>query len=123
MKKFFKCPVCGKIVEVIEDSAVPIMCCGKPMQEMIANTTDAAVEKHCPVVVKDESQVTVNVGSVTHPMTPEHYISWIHVVTNKKEMHFKLNPNEEASVSFNLEENESIVEVYAYCNLHGLWKC
>ncbi len=45
------------------------------------------------------------------------------MITNKKEMHFKLKPNEEAIISFNLEDNEEIMEVYAYCNLHGLWKC
>ncbi len=122
MKKYFKCPICGKIVEVIEDSPVTIMCCGKAMVELIANTSDGAIEKHVPVVNQNDRMVTINVGSVAHPMTEEHYIAWISVVTNKKEMHFRLKPNDEPKVSFELEENEEIIATYAYCNLHGLWK-
>ncbi len=74
MKKYLKCPICGKIVEVIEESGVPIMCCGKPMGKLVANTSDGAVEKHVPVVTKNDMIVTVSVGSTLHPMTEEHYI-------------------------------------------------
>lgn len=123
MKKYLKCPVCGKIVEVLEESGVPVMCCGKPMEEMNANTSDGAVEKHVPVVTNNNGVVNVNAGSVDHPMTEEHYIAWISVVTNKKELHFRLKPMDKPSVNFTLEETEEIKEVYAYCNLHGLWKC
>ncbi len=122
MKKYFKCPVCGKIVDVIEDKGNALICCGETMEELIANTSDGAVEKHVPVVTKDGFYVVVNVGSVLHPMTEEHYIAWITVVTNKKEIHFNLRPNDQPTVNFQLEENENIKEVYAYCNLHGLWK-
>lgn len=73
MKKFLKCPICGKIVEVINDTNVPLMCCGKPMEELVANTTDAAVEKHVPVVEENKNLVTVTVGETLHPMTEEHY--------------------------------------------------
>lgn len=122
MKKFLKCPICGKIVEVINDTNVPLMCCGKSMEEMVANTTDAAVEKHIPVVEENNSLVTVTVGETLHPMTEEHYIMWIHVFTNNREYHFDLKPNDNPSVTFTKSNNEEILETYAYCNLHGLWK-
>ncbi len=121
-KKFLRCPICGNLVEVINDSNVPIMCCGKPMEELVANTTDGATEKHVPVVDVKENSVTVTVGEVLHPMTEEHYIMWIHVFTNLKEYHFNLNPGMESKVTFTKESNEQITDVHAYCNLHGLWK-
>lgn len=123
MKKYLKCPICGKVVEVLEDSKVPVMCCGKPMEEMTANTSDGAVEKHVPVVANDNGMITISVGSTLHPMTEEHYIAWISVITNKKELFFQLKPLDEPVVHFNLDDSEEVIEVYAYCNLHGLWKC
>ena len=121
-KKFLRCPICGNLVEVINDSNVPIMCCGKPMEELVANTTDGATEKHVPVVDVKENSVTVTVGEVLHPMTEDHYIMWINVVTNLKEYYFNLIPGMEPKVTFTKESNEQITDVHAYCNLHGLWK-
>ena len=121
-KKFLRCPICGNLVEVINDSNVRVMCCGKPMEELVANTTDAATEKHVPVVDVKENNVTVTVGEVLHPMMEEHYIMWIHVITNLKEYHFNLKPGMEPTITFTKESNEEITDVYAYCNLHGLWK-
>ena len=121
-KKFLRCPICGNLVEVINDSNVPIMCCGKPMEELVANTTDGATEKHVPVVDVKENSVTVTVGEALHPMTEDHYIMWINVVTNLKEYYFNLIPGMEPKVTFTKESNEQITDVHAYCNLHGLWK-
>lgn len=121
-KKFLRCPICGNLVEVINDSNVRVMCCGKPMEELVANTTDGATEKHVPVVDVKENSVTVTVGEVLHPMTEDHYIMWIHVFTNLKEYHFNLIPGMEPKVTFTKESNEQITDVHAYCNLHGLWK-
>ena len=120
-KKFLRCPICGNLVEVINDSNVPIMCCGKPMEELVANTTDGATEKHVPVVEINNELVTITVGETLHPMTEEHYIMWIHVFTNLKEYHFNLNPSDNPQVKFSKDINEEIIEVNAYCNLHGLW--
>ena len=120
-KKFLRCPICGNLVEVINDSNVPIMCCGKPMEELVANTTDGATEKHVPVVEINNELVTITVGETLHPMTEEHYIMWIHVFTNLREYHFNLNPSDNPQVKFNKDINEEIIEVNAYCNLHGLW--
>ncbi len=121
-KKFLRCPICGNLVEVINDSNVRVMCCGKPMEELVANTTDGATEKHVPVVEINNELVTITVGETLHPMTEEHYIMWIHVFTNLKEYHFNLNPSNNPQVKFNKDINEEIIEVNAYCNLHGLWK-
>ena len=120
-KKFLRCPICGNLVEVINDSNVPLMCCGKPMEELVANTTDGATEKHVPVVEINNELVTITVGETLHPMTEEHYIMWIHVFTNLKEYHFNLNPSDNPQVKFSKDINEEIIEVNAYCNLHGLW--
>ena len=120
-KKFLRCPICGNLVEVINDSNVRVMCCGKPMEELVANTTDGATEKHVPVVGINNELVTITVGETLHPMTEEHYIMWIHVFTNLREYHFNLNPGDNPQVKFNKDINEEIIEVNAYCNLHGLW--
>ena len=122
MKKFLKCPICGKIVEIINDTNVPLICCGKQMEELKANTTDAAVEKHVPVIAENENLVTITVGETIHPMTEEHYIMWIHVFTNNCEYQIDLKPNDNPSITFTISDNEEVLEVYAYCNLHGLWK-
>ena len=121
-KKFLRCPICGNLVEVINDSNVRVMCCGKPMEELVANTTDGATEKHVPVVEINNELVTITVGETLHPMTEEHYIMWIHVFTNLREYHFNLNPSDNPQVKFNKDINEEIIEVNAYCNLHGGWK-
>ena len=122
MAKFYKCAHCGNIVEMIENKGVPIVCCGEPMKEIIANTTEAATEKHIPVVVTNGSVVEVTVGSVEHPMTEEHLIQWIVLETNKKTMRQHLSATDAPKATFALTDGEEVVAVYEYCNLHGLWK-
>ena len=117
--KFYKCEHCGNIVTFVEDKGVPVMCCGQKMTELTANTTDAAQEKHVPVVEQDGDTVKVTVGSVEHPMTEEHYIEWIAVVTDKGTEKVSLSPGEKPEAVFVDKEKAT---VYAYCNLHGLWK-
>ena len=92
------------------------------MQELIPGTVDASLEKHVPVYKVENNKVIVNVGSVVHPMIEEHYIEWVSLVTNKGVERKFLKPNEEPTVSFVILEDEKVEEVYAYCNLHGLWK-
>ncbi len=120
--KYLICKTCGKIVSVVKDSKVPAMCCGAKMEELIAGTTDASLEKHVPVYSVSGYRVLVNVGAVSHPMTEEHFIEWVTVVTTRG-VHTKyLTPNTKPSVEFALTDNETVKEVYAYCNLHSLWK-
>ena len=73
-QKFYICKHCGNIIAKVKDTGVPVICCGEPMSEIVPGTTDAAVEKHVPVVKAEGSQVTVTVGAVEHPMLPEHFI-------------------------------------------------
>lgn len=121
-ERYFICEHCGNIIAMVEDRGVPVMCCGQKMTELIAGTTDAAVEKHVPVVAVNGSKVTVTVGSVPHPMMDKHYIQWISVETNQGVQRKKLTPESEPKAEFALAEGETVEAVYAYCNLHGLWK-
>ena len=106
--KFYFCKHCGKIIVVVKDSGVPTVCCGEDMVEMVPGTTDAAVEKHVPVVNVEGNKVTVNVGSVTHPMLPEHYIEWILIKTNKGIQKKLLKPGDEPKAEFALLEGEKV---------------
>ena len=119
--RFFRCKHCGNIIGLIHDSGAPISCCGEVMQELIANTTDGANEKHVPLVKVEGNIVTVDVGSVTHPMEEAHYIQWIYLQTAKGGMRKALLPNEAPKATFHLVDDAPIA-VYEYCNLHGLWK-
>ncbi|MBQ8318803.1 MAG: desulfoferrodoxin [Lachnospiraceae bacterium] len=121
-QKFLKCNVCGNLVEQINATAVPIMCCGQPMMELKAGTTDGAAEKHVPVYEVNGNVVTVKVGSVEHPMTPEHYIQWIDIQTTGGIQRVNLTPNDKPEATFTINEGDEVVAVYEYCNLHGLWK-
>ncbi len=121
-QKFFICKHCGNIIAMVKDVGVPIMCCGQKMTEIIPGTTDAAVEKHVPAYKVEGNIVTVNVGSVEHPMLPEHYIEWVSLQTKQGNQRKALNPGEKPEVCFALCEDDEVEAVYAYCNLHGLWK-
>lgn len=119
--KFYVCPVCGQVVEKVTDKGIPVVCCGKPMEELKANTTDASQEKHVPVVTVDGNKVNVTVGSVAHPMEAEHYIEWIYVQTENGGLRKTLKPGDAPEAEFCLGGDKAVA-VYAYCNLHGLWK-
>ena len=119
--KFYICEKCGNIIGKIHDSGVSVICCGQKMTRLEAGTVEASREKHIPVVSYDGKRVKVNVGSVTHPMTDEHHISWIYLETDKGGARKTLNPTDAPEVEFALGD-EVPVAVYAYCNLHGLWK-
>ncbi len=120
--RFYICEHCGNIVGLIEDSGVPLMCCGKKMTKLEAGTVEASKEKHIPEVEIKGKIVTVKVGSVEHPMIDAHYIEWIVVETNLGSYTRKLTPNTPPAADFVLVDGEKVVEVYAYCNLHSLWK-
>lgn len=120
--KLLKCATCGKVVEVVMDSPVPVMCCGKPMVELVANTTDGATEKHVPVVSVVGDTLIVKVGEVPHPMLEVHWITSIIVVCGNQILRANLNPGEAPEATFTLNGYKGKVEVYEYCNLHGLWK-
>ena len=119
---FYRCPVCGQIVAIVKGTGVPIICCGKPMQKIEAGTTDASVEKHVPVYEVNGNTVMVTVGSVEHPMLPEHYIEWIALKTKAGNQRKALKPGDAPKACFAICEGDEVEAVYAYCNLHSLWK-
>lgn len=121
MTKFYKCNHCGNIITRVVDHGVPVMCCGEKMQELIANTTDAAVEKHVPVVTVDGNKVNVEVGSVMHPMIEEHLIQFIWLETEKGGQVRNLISSDDPKAEFIVGDDKPVA-VYEYCNLHGLWK-
>ena len=120
-KKFYICEHCGNIVDVINDAGVPMMCCGQKMTKIEAGTVEASREKHIPVVTVEGNIVKVEVGSVIHPMVPEHSILWIYLQTDQGGQLKYLEVGTDPVASFALAD-EKPVAAYAYCNLHGLWK-
>ncbi|MBR5250868.1 MAG: desulfoferrodoxin [Clostridia bacterium] len=119
--KFYVCEHCGNIIGVVHDAGVPMMCCGQKMTKMEANTVEASVEKHLPVVAVENNMVKVTIGSTLHPMTEEHHIVWVYLQTCRGGQRKCLKHDGQPVVNFALCE-ETPVAVYAYCNLHGLWK-
>ncbi|MBR5901304.1 desulfoferrodoxin [bacterium] len=120
--KFYICKHCGNIIAFAKASGVPVVCCGEKMEELVPNTTDAAVEKHVPVVSVEDGKVVVTVGSVAHPMTEAHYIEWIAVQTKNGNQRKALTPSDEPKAEFPLLPGDEVIQTLAYCNLHGLWK-
>ena len=119
--KFYRCKHCGNIVGMILNAGVPIICCGEEMEELVANTVDAAKEKHVPAVSIVGNTVKVDVGTVPHPMEEKHFIQWIYLQTKNGGQRKCLKPGSEPTAVFALD-NDEVVAVYEYCNLHGLWK-
>lgn len=120
--KFYICQHCGNIIAYVENKGVPVMCCGQKMVELVPGTTDAAAEKHVPVISVDGNLVTVTVGEVEHPMTAEHYIEWIALETKTGNQRKQLHPGEKPQAVFALVDGDEALHAYAYCNLHSLWK-
>ena len=118
--KFYKCPHCGNVAVKLVDSGVNMVCCGKPMQELVHGTVDASVEKHVPHVTRiNDCSIKVEVGAVHHPMTAEHYIAFVYVETETGGIYVRLKDEPSAEIC---TCSAKPVAVYEYCNLHGLWK-
>lgn len=120
--KFYICEHCGNIIAKVKDMGVPVMCCGQKMTEIVPGTSDGAAEKHVPVYESAGNIVTVRVGSVEHPMVAEHYIEWVFLQTKQGNQRKQLHPGDKPEVKFAICEGDEVEAVYAYCNLHGLWK-
>ena len=119
--KFYRCNHCGNIIAFVESSGVPVVCCGEEMQEIIPSSTDAAQEKHVPVITISGNKVHIAVGSTAHPMTSEHNIAWIALQTKQGNQRKELKGDTPAA-DFMLCDGDEVITAYAYCNLHGLWK-
>lgn len=120
--KFFRCPICGYVLTPLSHAKGHLVCCGKPMEELIPGATDGAAEKHVPQVKVEGSRVLANVGSVMHPMSQEHQIQWILLETDQGHQVKTLSHTQQPAAEFVLSQDEKPLAVYEYCNLHGLWK-
>ncbi len=121
MVKFYICETCKNIITKIVDSKVPVVCCGKPMKELVPGAVDGALEKHVPAVTIEGNTVKVQIGEVIHPMMPEHYIQFIALEIKNGVQIKNLKGGDEPKVEFVLTDGDEAVAVYEYCNLHGLW--
>ncbi len=121
-QKFFVCNKCGNIIEKVKDTKLPIMCCEEKMEEMEPGIVDAAKEKHIPIYKVEGNKVTVKVGETEHPMKEEHYIEWISIQTKEGKQIKELKPNDKPEICFAICEDDEVESVYAFCNLHKLWK-
>lgn len=119
--KFYICKHCGNIAGLVHNAGVPMMCCGQKMEAMEINTAEASVEKHLPVVEVVDNAVLVTIGETLHPMEKEHSILWVYLETDKGGHRRCLEVGRDPYATFILA-GEKPLAVYAYCNLHGLWK-
>jgi superoxide reductase len=116
----YRCELCGNIVEVLHAGGGTLACCGQPMKLVTENTTDAATEKHVPVLERSGNTVKVTVGSVAHPMTDDHLIEWIEVAAGSAVHRRYLSAGDAPEATFEVSGDD--VTARAYCNLHGLWR-
>ena len=127
-QKFFICKNCGNLAGLIENKGIPMVCCGEKMTELVPNTVEASAEKHLPVAAQSACScgcgciyLNVQIGSVPHPMEEAHNISFVYAETERGGQRKCLKPGDEPKVTFGFS-NDKPIAVYAYCNLHGLWK-
>jgi len=116
----YQCELCGNMAEVLHAGAGELVCCGQPMKLLAENSTDAAKEKHVPVIVKGEGGFTVKIGSVAHPMTDAHFIEWIELIAGPNVYRQFLKPGDAPEAFFATIASQ--VTARAFCNLHGLWR-
>jgi superoxide reductase len=109
------------MIGLVEDKGVPVVCCGEKMKELVPNTVEASTEKHLPTVTVSENSISVQVGSIPHPMEDEHFIAFIYVQTKQGGQRKLLKAGAEPKAEFSFINDEPTA-VFAYCNLHGLWK-
>lgn len=148
MMKFYICEICGNLIEMINDSEIVPSCCGQDMTELVPGVTDGAKERHIPVYEEQQDQaempdsngmresrspqhqdakktcmrlISIQVGDLPHPMTPNHSIEWILLQTNKGIYRKNLGSSDTPTAVFCLNNDEQLLAVYSYCNLHGLW--
>ena len=119
----YKCTDCGALFEALVPcncDECAITCCGGAMEVLVANTVDAAAEKHVPVIEKSDCGWKVAVGSVAHPMTEEHLIEWIEIIAGNRVYRVNLKAGDEPKACFKL--CAETVTAREHCNLPGLWE-
>jgi superoxide reductase len=120
VNQIVRCQLCGQMAEVVLPGGGTLTCCGAPMQRLVENTTEAAKEKHVPVIAKIDGGYKVSVGSVAHPMEDKHSIQWIELEVDGVVQRKPLKPGQAPEAEFKSPEGQATAR--EYCNLHGLWK-
>ncbi len=121
-QEFRRCRVCGNLVGIINDEGPALYCCKQAMEILVPNSHEASHEKHLPKAEVQRDRVRVNVGGTTHPMENEHHIHWVYLQTDQGGQRFIFEPGQQPQATFLLRPDEHPLAVFAYCNLHGLWK-
>ena len=121
MLKFYRCKHCGNLIAMVNDAKVNPICCGEKMELLVPGSVEASVEKHIPEYKVKDGILEVVVGSIAHPMLDNHYIEWVAYESEEGFAIKYLKPGMEPKVEFALKEGETVLRVYSYCNLHGLW--
>lgn len=120
--RFFKCEMCGNFIELLRDGGGELVCCGESMTELFAKASDEGLEKHVPVATFSDGKLVVKVGEIEHPMTEQHFITTIIIEYNNKVQRVNLKYSDKPEAEFTIDEDFDKVEIYEYCNIHGLWK-
>lgn len=120
VRELYHCTLCGNLIEVVNPGAPSLVCCGKPMDKLVAGSQDASLEKHVPVIERIGEGILVKVGSAPHPMEEKHFIRFIEVLTKDQVLRAELTPHQAPEASFLLKADE-VIEVREYCTVHGLW--
>jgi superoxide reductase len=118
--EIYECKICGNIVEVLRGGQGELVCCGQPMELLVAKTADAGKEKHVPVIEKLADGFKVKIGSIPHPMEEKHYIEWIELLADGIAYRKFLKPGVAPEVVFNVKA--TTVSAREHCNIHGLWE-
>jgi superoxide reductase len=118
--EIYECKVCGNIVEVLRGGQGELVCCGQPMEKLVAKTADAGKEKHVPVIEKLADGFKVKIGSIPHPMEEKHYIEWIELLADGKAYRQFLKPGDAPEATFSIKAKT--VTAREHCNIHGLWE-
>ena len=116
----YECKTCGNIVEVLRGGDGELVCCGQPMEKLVAKTADAGKEKHVPVIEKLPDGFKVKIGSIPHPMEEKHYIEWIELLADGVAYRKFLKPGMAPEAVFNIKATS--VSAREHCNIHGLWE-
>lgn len=122
LREIYYCEKCGNVVEILNEGAPALVCCGEPMVKLEAKSEDSSVEKHVPFMEEKDGGILVQVGKNTaHPMLEKHYIKFIEVHTKTGVFKEELKPEMAPEAWFPVKK-ENVIEVREWCNLHGLWK-
>jgi len=122
LRELYYCEKCGNLVEITNEGAPALVCCGMKMEKLSAKTEDASNEKHVPYLEEKDGGILVKIGqNAAHPMEEKHHIKFIEVLTEDKVCRAELSPGDAPEAWFPVKMAD-VLESREWCNVHGLWK-